>query len=169
MAGYAKRNSPSEIKQFSTDKFIKSWSLQSERHLKAQKDDMAKIFQMITIISMCLCFFSLSQSMSSNIFDQSKEICLMLSIGIRKADLIRVFIYESLILVVTNALIGFCIGSSLGNLIIYLFCINVAFPFYPELPYRELRVVLVLSLFFAILSTYGSIKKVTSKIIQDRI
>lgn len=75
-----------------------------------------------------------------------------------RSSLIRIYIYEALVLVVTNALIGFSIGVFVGNLLIYLFCINLAFVFDPILPLSELRTVLILSLLFALLSTYGSIK-----------
>lgn len=93
----------------------------------------------------------------------------MLSIGMPKATLIRVFVYEATILVIINALFGFGIGTFVGNLIIYLFCINVAYPFFPQLALYELRTVLILSLFFALASTYGSVRKQVSRIIHDRI
>jgi ABC-type antimicrobial peptide transport system permease subunit len=65
---------------------------------------------------MGLCFFSLSSNMSSNIFDQSREISIMLSLGFRKNMLIRLFIYEALVLVISSSLTGFGIGLFIGNL-----------------------------------------------------
>lgn len=92
---------------------------------------MKTLFSLVTLLGMCLCFFSLSQSMSSNIFDQSKEISLLLSIGMQKATLIRVYLYEAVILVVTNALIGFSIGTLIGNSLVYLLCLLLTYPFIP--------------------------------------
>jgi len=79
---------------------------------------MDGIFNAIVLISMSLCFFSLSSSMSSNIFDQSKEISVMRSFGVQKYQILKVYIYESLILVISCSVCGFFIGAFIGNIII---------------------------------------------------
>jgi len=42
------------------------------------------IFNVIIAITMFLCFFSLSSSMTANLYEQSKEIGVMRAIGMKK-------------------------------------------------------------------------------------
>lgn len=79
---------------------------------------LEKIFSIVTVISMCLCFFSLSSSMTANIFEQSREISIMLALGFTKAAVTRIFVYEALILVISSAIAGFFIGIFIGNLML---------------------------------------------------
>jgi ABC-type antimicrobial peptide transport system permease subunit len=62
------------------------------------------IFSFVISITMFLCFFSLSASMSANLYQQSKEIGVMRAIGISKAQVLRIFVYEAFILVFSSAL-----------------------------------------------------------------
>ena len=77
---------------------------------------MDDIFNVIVIVCMVLCLFSLSSSMSANIFDQSREISVMRSIGFKTNFILKIFIYESLILVISSSIAGFGIGVFIGNL-----------------------------------------------------
>lgn len=75
------------------------------------------IFSFIISITMFLCFFSLSASMSANLYTQAKEIGVMRAIGVSKFYIIRIYVYEAFILVVSSAFQGICIGLFIGFLI----------------------------------------------------
>ena len=72
------------------------------------------IFYVTIGIMMFLCFFSLVASMTANLYDQSKEIGVMRSIGITKNTIKRLYFYEALILVLSACLLGVFIGMTVG-------------------------------------------------------
>ena len=65
-------------------------------------------------IMMFLCFFSLSASMSANLYDQSKEIGVMRSMGVKKVRIMLLFFYEALLVVFAASLLGVMIGVIVG-------------------------------------------------------
>lgn len=82
------------------------------------KDDMSKIngildivFGVVIGLTMFLCFFSLTSSMTSNLFEQTKEIAVLRSIGYTKGRIRMLYIYEAFILVSASCLLGVIIGS----------------------------------------------------------
>ena len=63
---------------------------------------------------MFLCFFSLSSSMSANLFEQAKEIGILRAIGFRNVRIVMLYTYEAFILVVASSLMGMFVGVSVG-------------------------------------------------------
>ena len=55
--------------------------------------------------------FSLMSSMYTNIFEQTKEIGILRAMGINKSWLMRIYIYESFILVFSSSVMGMIIGT----------------------------------------------------------
>jgi ABC-type antimicrobial peptide transport system permease subunit len=49
--------------------------------------------------------------MTSNIHEQSKEIAIMRALGMSRAWMYRVYIYESFVLVVASSFLGIIIGT----------------------------------------------------------
>ena len=72
------------------------------------------IFNVIIVIAMFLCFFSLSSSMSANMFEQSKEVGILRAIGLTKYRITMLYIYEAFILVTASSLLGVLIGVIVG-------------------------------------------------------
>jgi ABC-type antimicrobial peptide transport system permease subunit len=72
------------------------------------------IFNVIIAITMFLCFFSLSSSMSANLYEQSKEIGVMRAMGLTKKRVYLLYIYEAFILVLSSSLLGMMIGTTVG-------------------------------------------------------
>ena len=60
---------------------------------------------------MFLCFFSLSSSMSANLFDQTKEIGILRAMGFTRFRIILLFVYEAFILVMASSFIGVLVGT----------------------------------------------------------
>jgi ABC-type lipoprotein release transport system permease subunit len=48
--------------------------------------------------------------MTSNIHEQSKEIAILRALGISRAWMYRIYIYESFILVLSSSILGIAIG-----------------------------------------------------------
>lgn len=72
------------------------------------------IFDVIIAITMFLCFFSLSSSMTANLYEQTKEIGILRATGMTRNRIIVLYIYESFILVMASSLLGIIIGTMVG-------------------------------------------------------
>lgn len=69
------------------------------------------IFNVIIVITMMLCLFSLCSSMSANLLDQTKEIGVLRAMGFTKSRIKHLFFYEAFILVIASSLLGVMIGT----------------------------------------------------------
>ena len=72
------------------------------------------IFAIAIGIMMFLCFFSLTASMSANLYDQSKEIGILRAMGMTKGRIRMLFFYEALILVFASCMLGVFVGVAMG-------------------------------------------------------
>jgi len=63
---------------------------------------------------MFLCLFSLSVSMSSNLYNQKKEVGILRAMGFTKCRVRLLYFYEALILVLSSCLLGILIGVLVG-------------------------------------------------------
>jgi len=72
------------------------------------------IFNVVIAITMFICFFSLSSSMTGNLYEQVKEISVMRSIGFTKGIITRLYMYEAFILVISSSFSGVVIGTWVG-------------------------------------------------------
>ena len=72
------------------------------------------IFGIAIGIMMFLCFFSLTASMSANLYDQSKEIGILRAMGVAKSRIRLLYFYEALILVFASCMLGVFVGVAMG-------------------------------------------------------
>ena len=72
------------------------------------------IFDGCISIMMFLCFFSLTASMSANLFEASKEIGILRAMGVTKGRIRMLYFYEALLLVNASCLLGIFIGTLVG-------------------------------------------------------
>ena len=63
---------------------------------------------------MFLCFFSLSASMSANLYEQKKEVGVLRAMGFTKGRVRLLYFYEALILVLSSCILGIIIGEIVG-------------------------------------------------------
>ena len=73
-----------------------------------------RVFYGLIGITMFLCFFSLSASMSANLYEQKKEVGVLRAMGYTRYRVHMLYFYESLILVFTSCLLGVIIGTAVG-------------------------------------------------------
>lgn len=107
---------PVEDPRYKNFYLSKSWLMNSKKSFDEKSAFLEGIFNVIVLVSMALCLFSLSSSMSANIYDQSREISVMRSFGCTRSFILKLYIYESLILVISSSIAGFGIGVFIGNL-----------------------------------------------------
>jgi ABC-type antimicrobial peptide transport system permease subunit len=63
---------------------------------------------------MFLCFFALSTNMTANLYEQSKEIGVLRSIGMTKNRIKVLYFYEAFVLVFASCLLGILVGCVMG-------------------------------------------------------
>ncbi len=95
--------------------YITIWTFkQDEESQKSVKTILNIIFNVIILITMFLCFFSLSSSMSANLYEQAKELGVLRAIGFTKSRIIMLYVYEAFILVLSSSFMGIIIGTLVG-------------------------------------------------------
>ena len=75
-------------------------------------------FYSVIAITMFLCFFSLCASMSSNLYEQKKEVAILRAIGITKIRVKLLYFYEAVIMVIASCLLGVLIGMAVAYMMI---------------------------------------------------
>ena len=125
------------------------------------------IFNVIIAITMFICFFSLSSSMTGNLYEQVKEISVMRSIGFTKGIIMKLFIYEAFVLVVSSSFSGVIIGTFVGWGITLQRSMFVGMPTPLNFPKNEFIFILTDSVICSFLSTYGPSKNLMAKSIPD--
>jgi putative ABC transport system permease protein len=118
------------------------------------------IFDIIIVITMFLSFFSLSASMGANIFEMSKEIGVLRSLGFTKTRIKILFMYESFILVLASSFLGILIGLFVGVSMMIQEDIfnNMPINFYFPLP--QFILIFAITLVCAVVSTYTPAKQI---------
>ena len=91
--------------------------------------------------------------MTANIYDQSQEISVMCSFGCTKKMLVQIFIFESLVLVVSSSIGAFLIGMFIGNIIFLQMSMLQSVPFQWQLPIYQFILMVVLAFICAYTST----------------
>ena len=121
------------------------------------------VFMVTIAIMMFLCFFSLSASMSANLYDQTKEIGILRSIGVTKVRISLLYFYEALILVFSASCLGILIGIAVAyslKMQMDLF-LNTSTEF--NFPWMQTVEIFGLSLLCAFFSTWGPTAQLTRK------
>ena len=127
------------------------------------------LFYIISTIVLIFCLFNLTASMTINIFEQKKEIAIMRSLGMKKRHVIFVYIAEAFILILTSSIIGSIIGSIISYTMALQFGVftnvNVIF----NLPTGSIIIIIIISIFGGIFSTYIPAKNMLNKSIAELI
>merc|ERR1711916_295367 len=114
-----------------------------------------------TSISMLVSYFSLTSSTASNIFESSKEIAILRSMGGTKWQLRRIYVWESFILVMSSA--GTGIGTAVSYTMVLQRILFSQLPIPFELPYDILIAVLIVAMISAVVSALFPINRLLRK------
>eukprot|EP01080_Neovahlkampfia_damariscottae_P000311 gene311-6725_t len=123
------------------------------KNITLASDVMQFFFIFTTFVSMFMCFFSLSSSMYSNIFEQSKEIGILRAIGARKFSISRIYIYESFILILSSTVMGLIIGTIIAYSFVVQRVLFTQLPIPFVFPWIVVLTVIGSAIIFSILSS----------------
>lgn len=124
------------LQDFTKQHSLQVWDIrQVEGQLDKSNRVMTMIFSIATYLAMFLCLFSLVASMLSNIYEQSHEISVLRSIGLREWAVLRIYTYEAFVLVMSSSLLGILIGFAMGGTLIAqrVLLTQLEIPFNPPL------------------------------------
>ncbi len=124
---------------------------------------LTAFFMFTTVVAMLIASFSLVSSMYTNIYEQTKEIGIVRAIGMRRAWLRRIYIYEAFVLVLASSLLGVIIGSAVGYTMLLQRILFTQLPLPFRFPWQILIVVFIFSMVFALASSLGPITSVMKK------
>jgi len=130
---------------------------------KKIREILNRVFYGLIAITMFLCFFSLSASMSANLYEQKKEIGVLRAMGFTRYRVHMLYFYESLILVITSCLMGVIIGTLVGFTMLLQFNLFLSQSVSVFFPWRQFVLVFILSLICAFLSTYTPASQLTNR------
>eukprot|EP01064_Diplonema_japonicum_P037734 TRINITY_DN893_c0_g1_i1.p1 TRINITY_DN893_c0_g1~~TRINITY_DN893_c0_g1_i1.p1 ORF type:complete len:1078 (+),score=231.55 TRINITY_DN893_c0_g1_i1:88-3321(+) len=112
-------------------------------------------FMVITMIAMTMCFFSLMASMYTNIYEQSKEIGILRSLGVSTFTTKQLYIYEAFVLVTAASIMGFFVGTLVAYTMVIQRQLFLQLPIAFQFPFQLFLFVVLLAFLFAIISSYG--------------
>eukprot|EP00762_Andalucia_godoyi_P001611 ANDGO_00311.mRNA.1 hypothetical protein DICPUDRAFT_56279 len=112
-------------------------------------------FSFTILIAMTMCFFSLTSSMFTNIYEQSKEIGVLRAIGTKRHFVIRLYVYEAFVLVVAASFLGIMIGVVVSYTMVIQRALFTQLPIPFVFPYLYMAVVVFFAVIFALLAAFS--------------
>jgi ABC-type antimicrobial peptide transport system permease subunit len=118
-------------------------------------------FSFTILIAMVMCFFSLTSSMFTNIYEQSKEIGILRAVGCKRHFIIRLYVYEAFVLVVASSFLGIMIGVVVGYTMVIQRALFTQLPIPFVFPYFYVAVVVFFAIIFALLAAFSPARKMS--------
>lgn len=105
------------LSQFYNDRgMYPSWNdIESSMEDLNDAGNILNIFFIFTqVMILIICFFSLMSSMTTNVLSSSKEIGILLCMGMSHFQIYRVYVFEAFVLVISSGILGFIVGIVVG-------------------------------------------------------
>ena len=112
------------------------------------------ILLILGIIALILSFFLIWISFYNNIRENIAEYGIMRSIGITKAQSIRIYLYEAFVIILSSIIIGTILGIFISTTITVQFDMFFEFPFIFHFPFKLYSILITIGLFLALLGSY---------------
>jgi len=120
-------------------------------------------FYTVAAISVILCFFVLWLSFTANVNENSWEFGVLRSIGLTSFQVVRVYVYEALAIIIASVLLGSCIGMIVSISLTVQLNLFTELPFWFQFPYLLFFGVLVMSVGVAVAGSYFPLKTYKEK------
>ncbi len=109
-------------------------------------------FLFTVVVALVICFFSLISSMYTNIFEQKKEIGVMIALGISRSWLYRMYIWEAIVVVLAASMLGIGIGVLVSWTVALQQVLFTQLPVPYDFPWLITVGVIILSFLFGLLA-----------------
>ena len=135
-------------------------------------DMMNLFFQAIGVITMLMCFFILWMSFTANVQENSWEFGVLRALGLNQFEVVMVYVYEALTLVLTSLLLGTSIGLLIAASLTAQFNLFTEMPFHMVFPHALFWTLVTLSLVISVvgsaLPAYGFLKHTISNVLRGQ-
>jgi len=121
---------------------------------------LSSFFTVIAVVVALLCLFGVVASMTSNIMDQSKEICVMRAIGITSKRMVRVYVEEAFVVILAASMLGIMIGFVTGWSVVAQRSVITDLPLEFYWPWQMTVGVLFVAIAGSFVSTYFPAKSI---------
>ena len=118
------------------------------------KKIIGSIFLVLGIIALVLSFFLIWTSFYSNIRENIAEYGIMRSIGVTKAQSVRIYLYEAATIILSSIIIGTFIGVVISTSLILQFDVFLELPFVFNFPFLLYFVLIAVGLGLGLLGSY---------------
>ena len=118
-------------------------------------------------IAFIITFFLLVVSTTSNIRENMWEFGVLRAIGIKKHQIIRIYLYESLAVTLTACILGLIIGFLLALTLSMQFNLFLELPFFIAFPYELTFTMLGLAIITTIIGTVIPLNNVNNQTIAS--
>jgi len=122
--------------------------------LSVAVDVMLLFFNVVSVIASILCFFVLWLSFTSNIYENSWEFGVLRAIGLSAGQVIRVYIYEALAIIMSALVLGSGTGLIVAATLTLQFNLFTEMAFRFDFPYVLFTSVVAMSLSVAVGGSY---------------
>ena len=124
-------------------------------------------FNVVAIIAATLCFFVLWLSFTANIKENSWEFGVLRAIGLSAAQVIRVYIYEALCIILAALVLGSMSGLLIAVTLTLQFDLFSEMPFHFDFPYGLFIFVVIMSAVIAVLGSFLPANEIRKKQIAN--
>lgn len=135
--------------------------------VKANLSTTLSLFQvfiiMIGVVAFSIAFFMLLISTTSNIKENLWEFGVLRAIGLRKDQIIRIYLYESLAVTISACVLGLIVGFILALTLSLQFNLFLELPFFVAFPYALTFAMYGLALVTTVVGTVLPLREVNKR------
>jgi ABC-type antimicrobial peptide transport system permease subunit len=125
------------------------------------------LFTLIAMTTVFICIFGLLSSSYSTIIERTKEIGIIRTLGLKGKDINRLFVIESLIIMISSGFIGVLVGWLTAWLVTSNLTLLIEMPEVLSFPWNNVIIIFSLSVFFIFIGMKILLRKLRKKKIVD--
>eukprot|EP01103_Thecamoeba_quadrilineata_P013162 TRINITY_DN3567_c0_g1_i2.p1 TRINITY_DN3567_c0_g1~~TRINITY_DN3567_c0_g1_i2.p1 ORF type:complete len:1198 (-),score=214.19 TRINITY_DN3567_c0_g1_i2:59-3133(-) len=122
--------------------------------VQSSTDLLIVFFQFVSLVASVVCFFGLWLSFAANIRENSWELGVLRALGLTANQVLRVYIYEALCIVVTSTILGSMIGVMIAVTLTLQSDLFTEMPFAFAFPWSLFGITSAAAVTIAILGSY---------------
>lgn len=136
-----------------------------EENVKSTLSLMEIFIIIVGAVAFCLSFFLLLVSTTSNIRENIWEFGVLRAIGLRKDQIIRIYLYESMAVTLSASILGLIVGFILALTLSLQFNLFLELPFFVAFPYTLTFTMLGLAIITTVFGTVVPLRQVNKRAI----
>lgn len=151
---------------FTSDKIIVTDTLSIIDTTMGAVSLMNLFFTFVGIVTMLMCFFILWLSFTANVSENSWELGVLRALGLNSIEVLMVYVYEALAIVLASVIAGTAIGLVIAASLTAQFNLFTEMPFRMEFPHSLFWTLVILSLVIAVIGSAWPASKFLKKSIS---